>query len=37
MAPAKAFDTLDQAANYVNEGSEFANVQRMLMSLKIKN
>jgi len=37
VAPAKAFDTLGQAANYVNEGSEFANVQRMLMSLKIKN
>jgi hypothetical protein len=37
VAPAKAFDTLDQAARYVNEGSEFANVQRMLMSLKIKN
>ncbi|MDI3242540.1 hypothetical protein QK292_12905 [Arthrobacter sp. AL08] len=37
VAPAKAFDTLGQAANYVNEGSEYANVQRMLMSLKIKN
>lgn len=37
VAPAKAFDTLDQAADYVNEGSEFANVQRMLMSLEIKN
>ncbi|WP_395404529.1 hypothetical protein ACHMXB_08835 [Arthrobacter sp. UC242_113] len=37
VAPAKVFDTLDQAASYVNEGSEFANVQRMLMSLKIKN
>ncbi|GAA2136408.1 hypothetical protein GCM10009825_21580 [Arthrobacter humicola] len=37
VAPAKAFDTLDQAAKYVNDGSEFANVQRMLMSLKIKN
>ncbi|MCU1567028.1 MAG: hypothetical protein JWQ56_1965 [Pseudarthrobacter sp.] len=37
VAPAKAFDTLDQAARYVNEGTEFANVQRMLMSLKIKN
>ncbi|MFF2245737.1 hypothetical protein ACFVTM_16310 [Arthrobacter sp. NPDC058130] len=37
VAPAKAFDTLDQAAKYVNEGSEFANVQRMLMSLEIKN
>jgi hypothetical protein len=37
VAPAKAFDTLGQAAKYVNEGSEFANVQRMLMSLKIKN
>jgi hypothetical protein len=37
VAPAKAFDTLDQAARYVNEGTEFADVQRMLMSLKIKN
>jgi hypothetical protein len=37
VAPAKAFDTLDQAAAYVNKGSEFANVQRMLMSLEIKN
>jgi hypothetical protein len=37
VAPAKAFDTLDQAAKYANEGSEFANVQRMLMSLKIKS
>jgi hypothetical protein len=37
VAPAKPFDTLDQAAKYVNEGSEFANVQRMLMSLKIKS
>ncbi|MFE4227326.1 hypothetical protein ACFRJ8_05520 [Arthrobacter sp. NPDC056886] len=37
VAPAKAFDTLDQAAKYVNVGSEFADVQRMLMSLKIKN
>ena len=37
VAPAKAFDTLDQAAKYVNQGSEFANVQRMLMSLKINN
>lgn len=37
VAPAKAFDTLDQAAQYVNEGQEFANVQRMLMSLEIKN
>jgi hypothetical protein len=37
VAPAKSFDTLDQAAQYVNQGSEFANVQRMLMSLKVKN
>ncbi len=37
IAPAKAFDTLGQAAKYVNDGSEFADVQRMLMSLKIKN
>jgi hypothetical protein len=37
VAPAKSFDTLDQAAKYVNQGAEFANVQRMLMSLKVKN
>jgi hypothetical protein len=37
VAPAKSFDTLAQADTYVNDGSEFANVQRMLMSLKIKN
>lgn len=37
VAPARSFDTLAQADKYVNEGSEFANVQRMLMSLKIKN
>ncbi|HJV99527.1 MAG TPA: hypothetical protein VJ617_10580 [Arthrobacter sp.] len=37
VAPAKAFDTLGQAAKYVDEGTEFANVQRMLMSLEIKN
>ena len=37
VAPAKSFDTLDQAAKYVDEGAEFANVQRMLMSLEIKN
>jgi hypothetical protein len=37
VAPAKAFDTLDQAAKYVGEDADFANVQRMLMSLKIKN
>ncbi|MCX6498241.1 MAG: hypothetical protein NTU93_05490 [Arthrobacter sp.] len=37
VAPAKSFDTLAQADKYVNDGSEFANVQRMLMSLKIKN
>jgi hypothetical protein len=36
VAPAKSFDTLDEASRYVNEGSEFANVQRMLMSLRIK-
>ncbi|KQR03444.1 hypothetical protein ASF72_09880 [Arthrobacter sp. Leaf141] len=35
VAPAKAFDTLAQAAAYANEGTEFANVQRMLMSLKV--
>ena len=37
VAPVKAFDTLGQAARYVEESSDFANVQRMLMSLKIKN
>ncbi|WP_461187042.1 hypothetical protein [Arthrobacter sp. Z4-13] len=37
VAPAKAFDTLDQAARYASEDTEFANVQRMLMSLEIKN
>jgi hypothetical protein len=36
VAPAKAFDTLAEAAAYVNESPEFANVQRMLMSLEIK-
>ncbi|MEE2521518.1 hypothetical protein V1639_06860 [Pseudarthrobacter sp. J75] len=35
VAPAKAFDTLEQAGKYVSQGSEFANVQRMLMSLMI--
>lgn len=37
VAPAKAFDTLGQAAEYAGEGEDFANVQRMLMSLEIKN
>ncbi|MDQ0145095.1 hypothetical protein [Pseudarthrobacter niigatensis] len=37
VAPAKAFDTLGQAAQYVNGSPDFANVQRMLMSLKVKN
>lgn len=37
VAPAMAFDTLAQAAQYVNGSSDFANVQRMLMSLKVKN
>ena len=37
VAPAKAFDTLDQATRYATEGTEFANVQRMLMSLEINN
>jgi hypothetical protein len=37
VAPAKAFDTLGQAAKYVSEGPDFANVQRMLMSLEITN
>lgn len=35
VAPAKTFDTLDLAAKYVAHGSEFANVQRMLLSLKV--
>ncbi|WP_255768322.1 hypothetical protein [Pseudarthrobacter sulfonivorans] len=37
VAPAKTFDTLGQAAKYVDESPDFANVQRMLMSLEIKN
>ncbi|MEW1809151.1 hypothetical protein AB0284_00460 [Pseudarthrobacter phenanthrenivorans] len=37
VGPAQAFDTLAQAAQYVNDSSDFANVQRMLMSLKVKN
>jgi hypothetical protein len=37
VAPAKAFDSLGQAAKYVDESPDFANVQRMLMSLEIKN
>jgi hypothetical protein len=37
VAPAKSFDSLDQAGRCVNDGSEFAIVQRMLMSLKVKN
>ncbi|WP_026264228.1 hypothetical protein [Arthrobacter sp. 135MFCol5.1] len=37
VAPAMPFDTLAQAAQYVNDSSDFANVQRMLMSLKVKN
>jgi hypothetical protein len=37
VAPAKAFDTLGQAAEYVEGNADFANVQRMLMSLEIKN
>jgi hypothetical protein len=37
VAPAKAFDTLGQAAEYARNSSDFANVQRMLMSLEIKN
>ncbi|MET3204651.1 UNVERIFIED_ORG: hypothetical protein ABIB21_001440 [Arthrobacter sp. UYEF13] len=37
VAPAKAFDTLAQAEKYVDGSPEFANVQRMLMSLEIKN
>ncbi|MCD4850854.1 hypothetical protein LN996_08555 [Arthrobacter sp. AK01] len=35
VAPAKAFDTLDLAAKYAVHGSEFADVQRMLLSLKV--
>ncbi|MFE4197685.1 hypothetical protein ACFRJ9_17630 [Paenarthrobacter sp. NPDC056912] len=35
VAPAKAFETLDLAAKYAAHGSEFANVQRMLLSLKV--
>ncbi|MFJ4027722.1 MULTISPECIES: hypothetical protein [unclassified Paenarthrobacter] len=35
VAPAKSFDTLDLAAKYVAHGAEFANVQRMLLSLKV--
>ncbi|MGR0159662.1 hypothetical protein [Paenarthrobacter nitroguajacolicus] len=35
VAPAKAFDTLDLAAKYAAHDSEFANVQRMLLSLKV--
>ncbi|MBT2250072.1 hypothetical protein JHV56_15330 [Arthrobacter sp. BHU FT2] len=37
VAPAKAFDTLGDAAAYAGDGADFANVQRMLMSLEIKN
>ena len=37
VAPAKAFNTLGEAAKYASESADFANVQRMLMSLKIKN
>ncbi|ACL40256.1 hypothetical protein Achl_2291 [Pseudarthrobacter chlorophenolicus A6] len=37
VAPAKAFDTLGAAAAYAGESPDFANVQRMLMSLEIKN
>jgi hypothetical protein len=37
VAPAKAFDSFGQAAKYVEESPDFANVQRMLMSLEIKN
>ncbi|MDR6639255.1 hypothetical protein [Paenarthrobacter nitroguajacolicus] len=35
VAPAKAFDTLDLAAKYAAHGSDFANAQRMLLSLKV--
>lgn len=37
VAPAKGFDTLAQAAQYAKDDTGFANVQRMLMSLEIKN
>lgn len=36
VAPAQSFDTLEQASKYADQGSEFANLQRMLMSLKVK-
>ncbi len=35
VAPAKSFDTLGQAAKYVEQSPDFANVQRMLLSLKV--
>ncbi|MEV7661161.1 hypothetical protein [Paenarthrobacter sp. NPDC089316] len=35
VAPAQSFDTLDLAAKYVAHDSGFANVQRMLLSLKV--
>ncbi|WP_120519577.1 hypothetical protein [Arthrobacter celericrescens] len=35
VAPAKSFDTLGQAAKYVEQSADFANVQRMLLSLKV--
>ncbi|WP_115789364.1 hypothetical protein [Arthrobacter silvisoli] len=35
VAPAKSFDTLGQAAQYVEQSADFANVQRMLLSLKV--
>jgi len=35
VAPAKSFDTLGQAAKYVEKSADFANVQRMLLSLKV--
>lgn len=37
VAPAKAFNTLAEAGEYAAEGEDFANVQRMLMSLEIEN
>lgn len=37
VAPAKAFNTLEEAARFVGGSPDFANVQRMLMSLEIKD
>lgn len=37
VAPAKAFNTLAEAGEYAAESEDFANVQRMLMSLEIED